>query len=151
MIAGYITDKIKSRFIGKIVCSISLTEDNRIFQMIKENIFNHKVSSDVTTSIMNRLVNIQDKIKQSSDDEGYIFNKYVHYDKFNMFLYYSDEKLFTLSNNYSSIDIDTKVFKHCQYYIRFTLQYDCIKEEKEKDAKSGNNNNNNIQMKLKLF
>lgn len=136
-IASYITETIKARFVGKVLCYISITEENRIFNVIKELVFRTDVQSDVSSYIMTRLANIKDDNDKDSDFK--MFSRWSEYDKFDVTIDQSGEKLFRMSKNYSSIDIAMKAFQYKEYFVKFTLKYDSVKDQNDKNnSKSGN-------------
>lgn len=141
-IASYIINKIKARFVGKILCSISINQDNRLFKIIKETAFDINNPSDVSSYIMGRISNI--KPGEKSNDKYEFSTKWFNYDKFDITLDYSGNKLFRMSKNYSSVDIDTKAFTYNEYYVKFTLQYDSMKDKinNSKDSNGSNNSSN---------
>lgn len=137
LIVSYITEYIKARFVGKVLCAISLSEENRIFNVVKDIVFKQEVQSDVSRYIMTRIANIKDDNEKDSDFK--MFRRWSEYDKFDITIDHTGEKLFQMSKNYSSIDIDMKAFQYKEYYVKFTLKYDSIKDKNEKiTSKSGN-------------
>jgi DNA polymerase III delta prime subunit len=145
LIVGYILDKLKSKFIGKVLCSISISEDNRIFIAIKEKVFDPAVVQNVSPTIIRRICGVRNENDTKDKENWYSYRSY--YDKFNITLDYTGNRLFRIKKNYSSVDIDTKVFKYKEYYIKFTLQFDSEKE-KDKDNKTNGSNGNKMIMEL---
>lgn len=137
MIVSYITEYIKARFVGKVLCAISISEENRIFNVIKDIVFKPEVQSDVSRYIMTRITNIKDDNDKDSDFK--MFRRWTDYDKFDVTIDHTGEKLFQMSKSYSSIDIDMKAFQYKEYYVKFTLKYDSVKDRNDKsNSKTGN-------------
>ena len=137
MIVSYITEYIKARFVGKVLCAISISEENRIFNVIKELVFKPDVQSDVSRYIMTRITNIKDDNDKDTDFK--MFRRWTDYDKFDVTIDHTGEKLFQMSKSYSSIDIDMKAFQYKEYYVKFTLKYDSVKDRNDKsNSKTGN-------------
>lgn len=121
IISTYIIEKIKIRFVGKILCIISISENNKVFSNIRDIIFNENIVSDVNSNLFKKICNITD-----DDALQKHYEKLTYYDKFNLSLDYSGDRMFILNKNFSVTNIDTKVFKYKNYYIKFTLQNDAI-------------------------
>ena len=137
---AYVEDKLKTKFIGKIVCSITISEENRLFSHIKEIIFNPTIHSDIDDNIFKRICTLG---SQKDDDK---FNKYKHFDRFKMSLDYSGDRLFLLNKNYSITNIDTKIFTYKDdFYIKISLQNTGTKND-AKDTKDTNNSLGNQVM-----
>lgn len=141
-IKDYLMDKIKTRFIGKILCSIEISNDNKLFNVIKQLAFNSNIKSDVDNNIINKLYNLS-KEKNSINKETI-----CHYDKFNINVDYSDENLFVWNKSYNLNDIDTTIFKYKEYYVRVILQSDITKTQSALDT--GNKPINEVHEKLTI-
>ncbi|QKF94574.1 mitochondrial chaperone BCS1 [Fadolivirus algeromassiliense] len=144
LVSTYVIDKIKTRLVGKILCVISISESNRMFTCIRDIIFNEKVISDVNSSIFK-------KITSMTDDEELKkkYKKMTYYDKFNMSLDYSGDKTFILNKNFSITNIETKIFKYKNYYIKFSLQNDTTKIDKSSiDDEKTESDGNKIMIEL---
>lgn len=139
-IYAYTEDKIKTKFMGRIICSISISEDNRLFSHMKEIIFNEDIKSDITDNIFKRICALGNK----NEENKYENHKYV--DKFKISLDYSGDKLFVLNKNYSTTNIETKIFTHKNFYVKIALQNDGIKTDDK--TPSANSIGNQITIEL---
>lgn len=138
----YVEETIKIKFVGKIICCITISENNKLFPYIEQVIFNTNINSDIDNNIFKMI----SKLGDSNDN-----NKNLeHFNRFDMSLDYSGDRLFILNKNYSTTNIDTKIFTHKNnFYVKISLQNNGTKSN-DKDNNIVNNgvnktiNNNNL-------
>lgn len=132
-IYSYFEEKIRTRFIGKVVCNITFSEENTLFLHIKDMVFNSDVKSDINDNIFKMICALGNSKTDAEKEIRYC-------DKFKMSLNYSGDKLFLFNKNYSITNIDTKIFVHkSNYYVKISLQNN-----------SNHNDNKNAQIKENL-
>jgi hypothetical protein len=116
LIYQFLSSTIKAKFVGQVICSITVEQNNVMFDIIKDNVFDQKVVSDVDENMVRKLFTlVNDKDIISYYHTPMTFNSY------HMHLDYSGDKMFNFNSRFESNNIKRKAFKHKNYYIRCSL------------------------------
>lgn len=137
----YISDKVKTKLTGKVLCVVKVFENNKLFSIINKIIFSDDVSSDIDGNIFKKICSItNDKTLQEH------YERISYYDTYTINIDYSGKKLFTINKEFSNDFSETKVFKYKDYYVKFSA-----KNTKDEQGEKKTNCRSNIMIELVSF
>lgn len=124
----YVTNKIKTRFVGKILCVISISEGNQTFNLLKNSVFDKSIGSDIDSTVFKKICSITD-----DDELKKHYDRLTHYDKFDMNIDYTGKKIFLINKKFGNNNMETKIFIHNDNYIKIAIKNndDVVETKKE--------------------
>lgn len=131
IIIKYLKMVIKARTIGNLLCKIKLEDDNELFPLVRNTVFDENVESDISgESVVNFLYD-EDK---EENEEGKDKNRDNSFKKWYERKFEIDKTLSLNKNytgqggyfrsvyNYGLGSVDNKIFKYGPYLFKFTMK-----------------------------
>ena len=118
-ISSYVSSKIKTKFLGKVLGTITFYDGDRLFHILNSLIFDPKVSSDIDSNMIRRIFSITD----DDNDSNKWFQKFLGSTmNFDAHIDYTGEKLIKFSSRYGFDNIEKKAFRYKNYFIRASVE-----------------------------
>lgn len=128
LVYNFMKTKIKMRFAGKILSSVTIMSTDRMYTIFERAVFNSDVASDYTPTYVQTLFNFAEEDDKHTFPSSYI--RYLqHHNEFELHPDYTGERLIKFTAKYGGTaeNIEKRMFRHGEFIVRFSL----IRKEKE--------------------